>query len=214
MSESAARFGGGRRIVVLGGLVVSTALAGCSSDAIPASTGGAGTSSTATTTHATTPTATAPAAGSSQQVRVHLVTPAEFKKIIAEQIGHVVLVDFWATFCGPCREKFPKTLALAQKYAGDGLRVISMSMDSPEPKYKAEVVKFLTQQRSFVTNLENSLDDAETAFEALKIDGGALPHYQIYDRKGNLFKKFGGDPDHPFDEKDIEQAIALALKEK
>jgi thiol-disulfide isomerase/thioredoxin len=136
----------------------------------------------------------------------------EFKEVIAAQKGRVVLVDFWATYCLPCRAKFPKTLALSKKYAGQGLAVVSMSMDSPEPKYQKEIIKFLKQQNSQITNLENGLDDTDAAFAALGIDGGALPHYKIFDRHGALRKKFGGDPDHPFNENDIEAAVVAALK--
>jgi thiol-disulfide isomerase/thioredoxin len=152
-----------------------------------------------------------PRESSSSEVTVRSVTPEQFQEVIAAQKGKVVLVDFWATYCLPCRAKFPKTLALSKKYADQGLAVVSMSMDSPEPKYQTEVIKFLKQQNSQITNLENGLDDTDAAFAALGIDGGALPHYKIFDRHGVLRKKFGGDPDHPFDETDIEAAVVAAL---
>jgi thiol-disulfide isomerase/thioredoxin len=145
-------------------------------------------------------------------VDVQLVTPDEFKKIVADQKGKVVLVDFWATYCAPCRAKFPKTLELAKKLGAQGFTAISMSMD--EPKEKAKVLHFLQQQNAEIINLANKLEDSEAAFGALDIDGGALPHYKIFGRKGNLRRKFGGDPDHPFDEKDVEKEILAALQEK
>jgi thiol-disulfide isomerase/thioredoxin len=150
----------------------------------------------------------------SGNVSVQSVTAEEFKKIIAAQKGKVVLVDFWATWCGPCREKFPKTLALAKKYASQGLTVVSVSMDSPDPKDQEKVLHFLQQQNAQIINLANRMDDSEAAFGAFDIDGGALPHYKIFDRKGNPGRKFGGDPDHPFDEKDIEGAVVAVLKGK
>jgi thiol-disulfide isomerase/thioredoxin len=148
----------------------------------------------------------------SGNVAVQLVTPDEFKKIVADQKGKVVLVDFWATYCAPCRAKFPKTLELAKKLGPQGFSAISMSMD--DPKEQAKVLHFLQEQNAEIINLTNKLDDTEAAFGALDIDGGALPHYKIFDRKGNLRRKFGGDPDHPFDEKDIEKEVLAALKEK
>jgi thiol-disulfide isomerase/thioredoxin len=150
----------------------------------------------------------------SGNVSVQSVTAEEFKKIIAAQKGNVVLVDFWATWCGPCREKFPQTLALAKKYASQGLTVVSVSMDSPDPKDQEKVLHFLQQQNAQIINLANRMDDSEAAFGAFDIDGGALPHYKIFDRKGNPGRKFGGDPDHPFDEKDIEGAVVAVLKGK
>ena len=145
-------------------------------------------------------------------VRVQLVTPDEFKKLVADQKGKVVLVDFWATYCAPCRAKFPKTLDLAKRLGSQGLTAISMSMD--EPKEQPKVLHFLQEQNAEIVNLANKLEDTEVAFGALDIDGGALPHYKIFGRNGKLRRKFGGDPDHPFDEKDIEKEVAAALKEK
>jgi thiol-disulfide isomerase/thioredoxin len=145
-------------------------------------------------------------------VTVEPVSPEEFQKFIAGQRGKVVFVDFWATYCLPCREKFPRTLALAKKYGDQGLTAVSMSMDSPEPAYQKKILEFLTQQNSQIKNFANRLEDTDAAFAALDIAGGALPHYKIYGRNGKLRNKFGGDPDHPFDEADIERALVAALK--
>jgi thiol-disulfide isomerase/thioredoxin len=146
-------------------------------------------------------------------VKVEPVSPEEFQKYIASQRGKVVFVDFWATYCLPCREKFPRTLALAKKYSGEGLTAVSMSMDSPEPSYKKQIFEFLRKQNSQIKNFANRLEDTDAAFAALDIAGGALPHYKIYGRDGKLRNKFGGDPDHPFDETDIERALVAALNE-
>jgi cytochrome c biogenesis protein CcmG/thiol:disulfide interchange protein DsbE len=50
--------------------------------------------------------------------------------------GKVVLVDFWGTFCTPCKSSFPKLQALNAKYAGSGLQVLGISEDEPEDKGK------------------------------------------------------------------------------
>jgi cytochrome c biogenesis protein CcmG/thiol:disulfide interchange protein DsbE len=50
--------------------------------------------------------------------------------------GQVVLLDFWGTFCGPCKKSFPKLEALNRKYAADGLRVIGVSEDEEDDKDK------------------------------------------------------------------------------
>jgi thiol-disulfide isomerase/thioredoxin len=149
---------------------------------------------------------------SADKVTLEPVTPAQFDRIVGNQKGKVVLVDFWATWCAPCRAKFPQTLALAKKYGDQGLTVISVSMDSPEPAERKKALQFLREQDAEIMNLASALDDTDAAFGGFKIDGGALPHYKVFDRKGNLRRTFGGDLDHPFDEKDIEKTVAAALK--
>jgi cytochrome c biogenesis protein CcmG/thiol:disulfide interchange protein DsbE len=50
--------------------------------------------------------------------------------------GRVVLLDFWGTFCEPCKKSFPKLDALQHKYASSGLRIIGVSEDEDEDKDK------------------------------------------------------------------------------
>jgi thiol-disulfide isomerase/thioredoxin len=55
--------------------------------------------------------------------------------------GRVVLIDFWATWCGPCREALPRIQHIAKKFDGQPLVVISISLDSDEAKWKNFVEK-------------------------------------------------------------------------
>jgi len=214
-----------KRAIVLATLASLAAswISGCAGQESPAPPSALPAATSARTTDASTArgessglpsAATTPAIASGQStVTVESVSPEEFQKFIANQKGKVVFVDFWATYCLPCREKFPRTLALAKKYSDQGLIAASMSMDSPEPSYQKKILEFLRQQNSQIKNFANRLEDTDAAFAALDIAGGALPHYKIYGRNGKLRKQFGGDPDHPFDDADIERALVDALKE-
>jgi thiol-disulfide isomerase/thioredoxin len=225
MPDGNARHVAPKRAIVLAALSAlgATWISGCAGQespapptSLPATTSAktvdASTAREASAGAPSTATASSDASGQSS-VTVEAASPDDLKKFIASQKGKVVFVDFWATYCLPCREKYPRTLALAKKYSDQGLIAASMSMDSPEPSYQKRIQEFLTQQNSQIKNFANRLEDTDAAFAALDIAGGALPHYKIYGRNGKLRKQFGGDPDHPFDDADIERALVAALKE-
>jgi thiol-disulfide isomerase/thioredoxin len=55
--------------------------------------------------------------------------------------GKVVLIDFWATWCPPCREALPHVRDIAKKFQGQPLVVLSVSLDSDEQKWKDFIAK-------------------------------------------------------------------------
>jgi thiol-disulfide isomerase/thioredoxin len=55
--------------------------------------------------------------------------------------GKVVLLDFWATWCGPCREALPHIKQVAKKFQGEPLMILSISLDSDERKWKEFITK-------------------------------------------------------------------------
>lgn len=55
--------------------------------------------------------------------------------------GKVVLIDFWATWCPPCREALPHIRSIAKKFQGEPLVVLSVSLDSDEQKWKEFIAK-------------------------------------------------------------------------
>src|ERR1700688_3774904 len=50
----------------------------------------------------------------------------------SELLGHVVILTFWATWCGPCREELPMLSSYAAQHAAEGLIVLGFTLDSPD----------------------------------------------------------------------------------
>ena len=69
-------------------------------------------------------------------VQIHLA--GQLPDLLA---GKVVLIDFWATWCGPCREALPHIRRIAQKFAGQPFVVLSVSLDNDASKWKDFVAK-------------------------------------------------------------------------
>ncbi len=194
------------RLPVLLGLAI--AVAGCDSKSPTEPNDDAATSGGATTTADSDPTG--PAANT---VKLELVNRAGFDAKIAEHQGKVVLVDFWATWCEPCKERLPHMFDLLRDHQPRGLTLITMSCD--DPAARDSVADFLTEQKAFeAVNLLTSLDINET-FETYDIPGG-IPHYLAYDRTGKLRYRFNLDPQEgegTTSANEIDEKIAQLLSE-
>ena len=127
---------------------------------------------------------------------------------IAREKGKVVLVNFWATWCVPCREEFPDLSRLQKAYEGRGLRVIGVSTDFA--KETAAVEKFLAEQKpSFPNYRKTSGGDDQLFIDAVeKSWGGELPFSVLYGRDGKKARTLSGK--HSF--ADYETAIRKLLK--
>ncbi len=91
--------------------------------------------------------------------------------------GQVVYVDFWASWCGPCRRSFPWMNEMQQKYGGKGLAIVAVNVD----KKRADAEKFLTQ---FPANFPVVYDESGAAPAAFGVKG--MPSAYLIDARGNV----------------------------
>jgi len=141
-------------------------------------------------------------------VTVRVIDEKEFAEVLQRHRGKVVLVDFWATWCLPCMELFPHTVALHDKFAGRGLVVISVSMDQPSDEPK--VLKFLQSKGAAFDNFISRYGGGSKSMESFRVSEGTLPHFQLFNRDGKLHKLFVASS--AFTQKDIDQAVKELLQ--
>jgi thiol-disulfide isomerase/thioredoxin len=131
------------------------------------------------------------------------------KQTVAREKGRVVLLNFWATWCVPCREEFPELSKLQTRHQEAGLRVIGVSTDFP--KERAAVEKFLVDSRpSFPSYLKKSGGDDENFINAVDASwGGELPFSVLYDRAGKKVHVYSGSLPLAAAEKEIRRLLAV-----
>ena len=106
-------------------------------------------------------------------------TPEGGKLTLADFRGRVVLLNFWATWCGPCKEEMPAMERLYQKHRGHGLVVVALSNDSEGSTQR--VARFIKESGfTFPVGLDPRLKVA--SLYGVRV----LPSSLVIDRKGSL----------------------------
>jgi thiol-disulfide isomerase/thioredoxin len=120
------------------------------------------------------------------------LVPVKWKGYLEQVASHkkakLIVVDAWATWCGPCMENFPHLVEMHHKYADKGLVAISLSLDEADkPKKVAEATAFLKSQNAVFTNL---LLDETNDYSFEKFDITAIPAVFLYGPDGKEIRRF------------------------
>lgn len=98
--------------------------------------------------------------------------------------GHIVLLDFWASWCGPCMAEMPTVKKIYEKYKSQGLKVVGISMDNVKPSWTKAIAK---------ANLPwvhiSSLKGMQKCPVAQLYQVHAIPKLYIIDKQGKIIAK-------------------------
>jgi thiol-disulfide isomerase/thioredoxin len=117
--------------------------------------------------------------------------------------GQVVVLDFWATYCPPCRDEIPHLVRLQKQFGPKGLKVVGLNVGGEEDRPK---VPDFVRQYGIQYQLADPDDDTVQLFLA---DNDAIPQTFVLDRRGRLVRHFVGYDGEVAAE--LERAVAEAL---
>jgi len=109
------------------------------------------------------------------------------KTKLADYSGKVLVVDLWATWCGPCRQEIPHLIQIAKEYKSKGVEVLGLTNEDPEAD--SERVKQFSE--SFKINYPIGWADTPMQIGLMRGRGG-IPQTYIIGRDGKVLKHFVG----------------------
>jgi thiol-disulfide isomerase/thioredoxin len=105
---------------------------------------------------------------------------------LADQKGHVVILDFWATWCGPCLQAMPQVEKVAEEFADQGVQLIAVNLEEP-----AKTISNMLERHKLKMTVAMDIDGVAAG----KYQATAIPQTVIIDRNGNVARLFvGGGP--------------------
>ena len=95
--------------------------------------------------------------------------------------GKVVLLDFWASWCGPCRRENPNVVRAYEKYKNDGFEVFSVSLDSNVDRWRKAIEQDQLVWPNHVSDLQGWRNGAAREYGI-----SSIPHTMLIDRDGAI----------------------------
>ncbi len=114
--------------------------------------------------------------------QVETINNAQLDQLLEKNKGKVVFVNFFASWCPPCREEIPGLINAYKKFKNRGFEIIGLSLDQDKEAYKKFVKDYKINYPVYVAEYE----------VALRYKASLIPHNAIYDRSGKLIVNQAG----------------------
>jgi thiol-disulfide isomerase/thioredoxin len=138
---------------------------------------------------------------------VGTLKPADFGKFKDSAKGKVLVLNFWATWCGPCVAEFPELVALDAKYRDKGVKFVGITADDPDD-VQPKVIPFIKKHQVKFDIIRQDTDDPEQMMNQVTKDwNGVIPVTVVYDKQGNLSYSHFGIIDRDLLVAEIEKAM-------
>jgi thiol-disulfide isomerase/thioredoxin len=133
-----------------------------------------------------------------EPVTLETVAAGQVQELFKNNSGKLRLINFWATWCGPCVIEFPDLVTINRMYRNRDFEMITLSMDSPEEREKA--LTFLKKQQSSARNLifdgnPYALFDEIDKVTGKQLSSGALPYTILVKPGGEVLYQHEGRVD-------------------
>jgi thiol-disulfide isomerase/thioredoxin len=130
-----------------------------------------------------------------QKPVVSAIDNEALKHLITEQRERPLLINFWATWCDPCRDEFPDLVKIDSEYRPHSLDFVTISLDDSSD-LKTGVPKFLSAMKATMPAYLLDVTDPEPAINMIDPKwGGSLPATFLFNAKGEVVYKHLGRVD-------------------
>ena len=132
------------------------------------------------------------------------ITVSSVKNSLEPFRGKVVILDIWATWCGPCRMEIPGFIELQKKYQDQGLEIIGVSIDPISPQTGAKAVAPFMKSNGINYHIWMIKDQSSLAgYEP----GSGIPTTYVINREGQIVQKYIGAKPLTVFENDVKRLL-------
>ena len=109
---------------------------------------------------------------------------------LGDYSGKVLLVNLWATWCGPCRNEIPELVKLHKEFQSQGVEMVGLTTEDPDGS--AEAVKNFVQDFRMNYHVGWATHEVALSLMQAKPQSGSIPQNLIISRDGHILRKFIG----------------------